>query len=95
MEFMESSILRGPVCVWHPLNAVSVVAEVHDGHSRDLPDPPLEILITGGHDIRLVLGHPVHETVIGVGPLVHAGQPLKPGVLHYPQGYSIFASQFL
>ena len=64
-----SSILRGPVCVWHPLNAVSVVAEVHDGHSRDLPDPPLEILITGGHDIRLVLSNSVDQTVVSIGTL--------------------------
>ena len=57
--FKFSSIFGSPVSVWHPLNAISVVAEVHDGHSGDLPDPPLEILITGGHDVSLVLSNSV------------------------------------
>ena len=83
------------VCIRHSLDGISVLTEVHDGHSGDLPDSPLEVLVTGGHNVRLVLGHPVHEAVIGVCPLVHAGQPLKPGVLHYPQSYSVFASEFL
>ena len=46
-----------------------MVAEVHDGHSRDLPDPPLEILITGGHDIRLVLSNSIDQTVVSIGTL--------------------------
>ena len=83
------------ICIWHSLDGISVLTEIHDWHSGDLSDSPLEVLITGGHYVRLVLGDAVHEAVIGVCPLVHAGQPLKPGVLDYPQSNSIFASQLL
>ena len=51
-----------------------MVGEVHDGHPRQLPDPPLEVLVTGGHYIGLVLGHPVHQAVICIGTLVHTWQ---------------------
>ena len=66
----QSSIFRRSVCIRHPLYAVSVVAEEHDGHAGDLPDPPLEILVAGGHDVRLVLGHAAHQAVVSVGSLL-------------------------
>ena len=83
------------ICIWHSLDGISVLTEIHDGHSGDLPDPPLEVLVTRGHYVSLVLGHPVHEAVIGVCPFVHAGQPLKSGVFNNSQSYSVFASQLL
>ena len=56
-----------------------MVGEEHDGDPGQLPDPPLQVLVAGGHDVGLVLGHPVHQAVVGVGALVQAGQPLEPG----------------
>ena len=56
-----------------------MVGEEHDGDPGQLPDPPLEVLVAGGHDVGLVLGHPVHQAIVGVSALVQAGQPLEPG----------------
>ena len=92
---LQLLLFLGAICIRHSLDGISVLTEIHDWHSGDLSDSPLEVLITGGHYVRLVLGDAVHETVISVCSLVHAGQPHKPGVLDYPQSYSVFASQLL
>ena len=63
------SIFRSTIRVRPPLDTVSVVAEEHDGDSGDLPDPPLEIFITGGHDVGFVLSNSVDQTVVSVGSL--------------------------
>ena len=59
MKEGQLSIFRSYISIRHPLYAVSVVGEVHDGHAGDLTDPPLEVLVTGGYDVGLVLGHSV------------------------------------
>ena len=76
---ISTTALGRPVSIWHPLDGISVVGEEHDRDSGQLPDPPLEVLVAGGHDVGLVLGHPVHQAVVGVGALVQAGQSLEPG----------------
>lgn len=43
------------VVIRHPLNVIPVVWDVHDGHSRDLPDPSLQISVNSGQDVTLVL----------------------------------------
>ena len=42
--------------IWHLLHGVSVLADVHDGHSSYLPQSSLQISITRGHNVTLVLG---------------------------------------
>jgi hypothetical protein len=37
------------------LNAELPRGNVHNGHTRNLPNAPLEVFITGGHNITLVL----------------------------------------
>ena len=64
------SIFRCSICIRHSLNTVSMVTEEHDGNPGNLPDSPLEILVTGGHDVRLVLGHTGNQAVVSVGPLI-------------------------
>ena len=46
-----------------------MVGQVHDGHTGQLPDPPLEVLITRGHNVRLMLGDPIHQTVVSIRTL--------------------------
>ena len=46
---------RGSIIIWHPFNVVSVVRKVHDGNSRDLPDPSFKVPVNCGHDVTLVL----------------------------------------
>ena len=57
------------VSIRHSLDGISVLTKIHDGHSGDLPDSPLEVLVTGGHDVRLVLGHAAHQAVVSIGSL--------------------------
>ena len=42
-------------CIWHPLDAVFVLGDVHDGYTRDFPDPPLQVSVTSSHNVALVL----------------------------------------
>lgn len=84
-----------PVGVRHPLDGVFVVGQKHNGDAWDLPDPPLEVLIAGGHDVAFVLRHPVHEAVVGVRSFVHAGQPLEPRVLDNLERHPVLGPQLL
>ena len=63
------SIFWGTIGIRHSLNSISVITEEHDGNSGDLSDSSLEILITGGHDIGLVLSYSVDQTIVSVGSL--------------------------
>ena len=63
------SIFWGAIGIRHSLDRVSVITEEHDGNSGDLSDSSLEILITGGHDIGLVLSYSVYQTIVSIGPL--------------------------
>ena len=69
-----------------------MVGQIHDWYPRQLPDSPLEILITGSNYVGLVLGHPVDQTVICIGPLMHAWQPLKSWVLYNPESNPVLAA---
>ena len=60
------SIFRSSIRVWHPLNTVTMLSQVHDRNTRDLPDPSLQVLVTSRHDVGLVLSDPVDQTVVGV-----------------------------
>ena len=41
--------------VWHPLYGVAVLCNVHDWYTRHLPYPALQVSVTGGYYITLVL----------------------------------------
>lgn len=41
--------------IWQSLNAVAVLGDVHDGHSRDLANASLQIPITRGHNVAAML----------------------------------------
>jgi hypothetical protein len=46
--------------------------DIHDGHSGHFPDPSLQVLIAGGHDVAAVLPHPLYDAIVGVGSFVVA-----------------------
>lgn len=96
--------MRAPRCLPLPrcivniresFDGVFVLRDVHDGHPGHLPDSPLEILIARGHNVAFVVGHTIHETVVGVGACVRAGQALDAGVLRDAQCHAILHSQLL
>ena len=43
------------ICIWESLNAVSVLCDVHDGHTRYLSQPSLQISVTSCHNITSML----------------------------------------
>lgn len=51
---------RGSIIIWHPLNVVPMVRNVHDGNSRDLPDPSFKVPVNCGHDVTLVLSYSLY-----------------------------------
>jgi hypothetical protein len=68
---------------------------IHNRHSRNLPDPSLEVLIAGSNDKATMLFHPFDQTIISIRPLVVALQPLEPRILGNPQGQSVLHSKLL
>lgn len=67
--------------LWHTLDRVLVLGNVHYRHTRNLPYSSFEIFIAGGDDIAFVHHHSANEAVIGIGSLVGTCQALEPRVL--------------
>lgn len=86
---------RGTVGFWQPLDRILALTQVHDGDTRDLSYPALQVTIAGGDDITLVLHHTLHQAVIGVGSLVRAWQTFETGVACYPQSHLELGAQLL
>ena len=51
---------RDSTIIWHPLNVVSMIRNVHDGNSRDLPDSLFKVPVNCGHNVTLVLSYSLH-----------------------------------
>ena len=76
--------------VWHPLDGVAMLGNVHDRHPWHLPDPSLQVSVTGSHHVALVLwwrrrtsvaqGHCTCDSVNSVNSVVnlHHMQPSMP-----------------
>ena len=47
--------LHTSMVIRHLLHCVAMLADVHDGDSGDLPQATLQITVTRGHDVALVL----------------------------------------
>jgi hypothetical protein len=41
--------------IWHPLDGVLALGNIHDGHTWHLAYSPLQVAIAGGHNVALVL----------------------------------------
>lgn len=67
----------------------------HDGDTRDLSNPPLEILVAGGHNVHSVLSDSFNDAVVSVGALVVAFEPLKTRIFCDFEGDSVFDSELL
>jgi hypothetical protein len=45
----------GSISIWHSLNGVPSLGDVHDRHSWNLPYSIFQILVTRGNNVALVL----------------------------------------
>ena len=59
-NFLFSLEPRGSVIIWHPLNVVPLVRNVHDGNSRDLLDSSFKVPVNCGHNVTLVLSYSLY-----------------------------------
>lgn len=81
--------------VRQPLDDVFALRNAHNGHTGNLPDPPLQIAIVGRHKIDPVLQHPLHDAVISIRALVIALQALPALVPRNPQRNPVLGPQLL
>uniref|UniRef100_A0A8D8XPR7 Uncharacterized protein n=1 Tax=Cacopsylla melanoneura TaxID=428564 RepID=A0A8D8XPR7_9HEMI len=70
-----------------------MLRNVHNGYSRYLTYPPLEVFITGGNNVAFVLSNTIDKTIISIGALVHAWNSFKTRILDYPQGNFVLLSE--
>ena len=73
--------MRDSIIIWHPLDVVSVVKNVHDRDARDLPDSLFEVTVSCGHNVTLVLSYSLYQAVVSVGSFVCTRQSVKPWIL--------------
>jgi hypothetical protein len=75
---LPSSYARSPaICdIWQPLDNVLALRYADNRHTRNFPDPPLQIPIVRRHKVNPVLHNPLHDTVIRIGTLMIALQSL-------------------
>lgn len=79
----------------HPLNRILMRGNEHDGHSRHLANPPLQILVASSHYVDTMLTDPFDQTVISIGSLVLTFQHLEAGVLGDLEGDPVLHSKLL
>lgn len=77
-----------------PLNHILALPTAHHGHTRNLPNPSLQIPIIGRHNVDFALHTPSDNTVVGISTLMVTRQPLKTLVTRQPQGQPEFRAEF-
>jgi hypothetical protein len=78
-----------------PLNHILTPRHTDNGHTRDLPNSPLQIPIVGRHQINAMLHNAIDETVIRIRSLVVALQSLPALIPRYPESDAVFGPEFL
>ena len=71
-----------------------MLRQIHDRHAGNFTDPPLQITIACCDDVTFMLGDSLHNTIVSVGALMHARQPLKRRILCDFQCYSELGPEF-
>jgi hypothetical protein len=78
-----------------PLNNILPLGHTHNRHTRNLPNPPLQIPIIRRDQINSMLLHPIHNTVVRIRALVIALQALPALVARNAQRNAVLGTQFL
>lgn len=72
-----------------------MLSDGHDGHAHDLAHTTPQVLVARGHDVAFVLSDALHDAVVGVGALVHAGQAFEARVFGDAQCDAVRLSELL
>ena len=51
--------------MWHLLNVVPVVRNIHDNNARDVPESSFEVTVNCGHSVTLVLSYSLYQVSSG------------------------------
>ena len=78
-----------------PLDNILALRHTHDGHTRNLPDPPLQISIIRRHKIDPMLHNPLYNAIICIRALVITLQPLPSLIPSNAQRNSVLWPQLL
>jgi hypothetical protein len=78
-----------------PLNYILSLGDAHNRHTRNLPDPPLQIPIIRRHQIDSMFLHAIHNTVVCIRALVVALEPLPALVARDAQRNAVLGPEFL
>ena len=73
------------ISVGHALDVVATLLDAHDGHADYFAHSFAQVLVARGNYVALVLGDSLHDAVVGIGALVHAGQALEARIFGYAQ----------
>lgn len=76
------------------LHFIRIALNIHNRHTRHLPDPLLQLRVTRRHHVAPVNTHPPHDAVVRVRPLVVAREPLA-YLLDQPQRDCVDAAELL
>jgi hypothetical protein len=77
----------------HPLHGKPSRLDVDNRDARNLSDPALQVLITGGNNETLALGDELDDVVVRVVSL--GGDAPEPRILGQPQGNAKLGAQLL
>jgi hypothetical protein len=84
-----------PISFSHSLNCILMIGNIHNRHTRNLPHPPLQILIACGYNVDPMLPHSFNNAVISICSFMLALQFLKAWVLRNLQSNSVFNTKLL
>lgn len=79
--------------VRHPLNGVSLVGNVHEGHTRDFTDTTAEVAIAGGDNVDSIGGNSFDDAVVCVGSFVGARESAEARVLGNTKGHAVLEAE--
>lgn len=81
--------------IWQPLDDILPPRDTHNRHTRNLPDPPLQIAIVRRNNVDLILHDAIDDAVIGIDALVVALQALPALVAGDAQRDAVLRAQLL
>ena len=76
------------------LDVVFSLGHTDDGHTRNFPNPPLQVLVVRRYNVYPVLDHSVDNAVVCICSLVVALESLPSLVTRDPQSNAVLWSQF-
>lgn len=89
-----NNLSRSTKSLWHPLHRIPMTTNIHTRHTRNLPYPPPQLLITRRHNKTPPLRHLIHQTIICITSLAPTGNTFESRILRHLQCHLVFGTEF-